>query len=144
MQKLPGKRKKNALLTDRSTDRSMDRPMDQPMDQRTDTVGYRVTCTRLKYFSLQKRSRCSELQQQGQIHGHRCVRLCYLVNSGGAFVHVSVHLRERVCVRLHYLVDFARALRSRALLVRSAALIRSFTRLPFHSFPSSWERGFCL
>ena len=32
-------------------------------------------------------------KQQGRIHGPRCVRLCYLVNSGRAFV------RGHVCVR---------------------------------------------
>ena len=37
-------------------------------------------------------------KKQGRIHGRRCVRLCYLVNSGGAFVRMCVYVRERVCV----------------------------------------------
>ena len=38
------------------------------------------------------------LDKQGRIHGRRCVRLCFLVNSGGAFVRVSVYVHERECV----------------------------------------------
>ena len=37
--------------------------------------------------------------KQGRIHGHRCVRLCYPVNSSGAFVRVGVYVHVYVrCV----------------------------------------------
>ena len=38
------------------------------------------------------------LLEQGRIHGRRCVRLCFLIISGGAFVRMSINVRERVCV----------------------------------------------
>ena len=52
MQKLPEKRRKNKCVTDRPTDRPTDQPTNQPTNRRTDTVGYRVACTRLKRVSL--------------------------------------------------------------------------------------------
>ena len=39
-----------------------------------------------------------KIMKQGRIHGRRCVRLSYLLNSGSAFERVCVYVRERVCV----------------------------------------------
>ena len=138
------------------------------------------------------------MNKQGQIHGRICVWLCFLVNSGGAFVRMSINVRERVCVwacacvcvaiprlcgsanslisamrvcvcvcvlaarwvewlwnrRIEYWAFhssarfFTRTAHSFAFsallasLARSAALIRSFTRSPIHSLPSS-SSGLC-
>ena len=53
----------------------------------------------------------------------------------------AIHSFARSFTRTAHSFTFSALL---ALLARSAALIRSSARSPFHSLPSSWERGFCL
>ena len=53
MQKLLKKCRKNKCVTDR--------PTDQPTNRRTDTVGYRVACTRLKISLVKQNVRCVPL-----------------------------------------------------------------------------------
>ena len=53
----------------------------------------------------------------------------------------AIHSFARSFTRTAHSFTFSAML---ALLARSAALIRSSARSPFHSLPSSWERGFCL
>ena len=63
MQKLPRKCKKKCV-TDWPINGPTNGSTNGPTNQQTDRVEYRVTCMWLKYFSLQKWSRCSELQQK--------------------------------------------------------------------------------
>ena len=45
-------------------------------------------------------------RKQGRIHGRRCVRLCYLVNSGRAIVFVCMCMCVCVCERARVCVCF--------------------------------------